>query len=294
MMRIAVIDIGTNTFHLLVVERSASGRISHLYRDRQYVFLGEGGPGFIGPEAYRRGIQALEAFARRKELLSVDKVVAIGTSALRNASNSREFIEDVYRKTKIRIEVIDGQREAYYIYRGVEQTLVEKSTHDLIMDVGGGSVELIYTNEGKMLWASSYRIGISVLYELTKGEVRTKESRNQLLHFLEEQFSHRPIDTRGNAIERLIGASGTFEVIANLVEDQNILIGVANETFLGYYNEVLKLDLEARLRHPKIPTERAKYISVALFLVEYILKRLDRPKLFVSRYAMKEGIVLEV
>ena len=124
-MRIAVIDLGTNTFNLLIAESRNDGGFTALYNEKLPVRLGEGGinSGVILPAAYMRGIEAMDTYAESIRQWKVDKKLAFATSAMRNASNGNQFVADVLNRTGIQITTISGAEEAGYIYEGVKQAL---------------------------------------------------------------------------------------------------------------------------------------------------------------------------
>ncbi|MBL7775172.1 MAG: guanosine-5'-triphosphate,3'-diphosphate pyrophosphatase, partial [Saprospiraceae bacterium] len=141
----AVIDLGTNTFHLLIAERDPAGAWSALHRDRLFVRLAESGIHHIGPAAYARGLEALLRFRQQldRHAIAPETVLAYGTAALRTAANASDFLAELRRQTGIRAEVIDGHREAQLIFQGVRQAVPFPDNRVLVMDIGGGSVELI-------------------------------------------------------------------------------------------------------------------------------------------------------
>ena len=107
----------------------------------------------------------LKSFRIILDKLQIKKVKAIGTAALRTASNGQEFIDTVKKKYNISIELIDGNREAELIYKGVILAIPFQEKNYLLMDIGGGSVEFIIANKNKVLWAKSFPIGVAVLYK---------------------------------------------------------------------------------------------------------------------------------
>src|SRR5258708_31195750 len=119
--RVAVMDLGTNTFHLLIVEGSSSN-FNEIVREQDSVKLGEGGinKGFIQSDSFERGIKTMLRFNQLIIKHHVNKVKAIATSALRSAANGQGFIDEVKAKTGINIEIIDGDMEAAFIYKGIK------------------------------------------------------------------------------------------------------------------------------------------------------------------------------
>ncbi|RZL51322.1 MAG: exopolyphosphatase, partial [Pedobacter sp.] len=162
-MRIALIDLGTNTFHLLIAEIKQK-KFDILYKTNVPVKLGEGriNDNIIIPNAFERGINCLETFAKTIKNYHVDKVKATATSAVRSAENGQDFVKVVKEKTAIEIEIISGDEEAELIYQGVK---LSGGIQDLslIMDIGGGSVEFILCDTQNLIWKKSYNIGAARL-----------------------------------------------------------------------------------------------------------------------------------
>src|SRR5437868_339600 len=136
--RVAVMDLGTNTFHLLIAEGSETDFFKPVVHIHEGVKLGEGGinSGLIAPTPFKRGISAMQKFAVLIKENNVDAIKAIATSALRNASNGHEFIEQVRNTTGIEIAVIDGDLEAGFIYKGIKAAHCMNGSNSLIMDIG--------------------------------------------------------------------------------------------------------------------------------------------------------------
>ncbi|NJK83906.1 MAG: hypothetical protein HC912_08960 [Saprospiraceae bacterium] len=152
MNRYAVIDLGTNTFHLLIVEQNRQ----KLYQERQFVKLAENGIEHISAAPFQRGIETMLHFHRVLKKFDVQQVQAFGTAALRTAHNGSAFIEEVEEATGIEIQLISGEREAALIQKGVAQAIPATDAHSLIMDIGGGSVEFILANQHEVFWAQSF------------------------------------------------------------------------------------------------------------------------------------------
>ena len=143
-MKTAIIDLGTNTFNLLIVEGDQT-----LFKTKIAVKLGEGGitNNFIAEEPYRRGLAALKKHIETIKHYKVERTLAFATSAIRSATNGAVFVKEVKKKLGLNIEVIDGNKEAELIYLGVQQALDLGQENNLIMDIGGGSTEFIICNK---------------------------------------------------------------------------------------------------------------------------------------------------
>ena len=152
--RKAVIDIGTNTFHLLIAEIKENQEIKVIFKKTIPVKLGEGGveKGLIAEAAYQRGIDALIDFRKDLNQYQIKNIKATATAAVRDAANGKDFIDEALAKADIKITIIDGLKEAEYIYLGAKASGVLDQENVLIMDIGGGSVEFIIANDHQIFW----------------------------------------------------------------------------------------------------------------------------------------------
>ncbi|MFT5167651.1 MAG: exopolyphosphatase/guanosine-5'-triphosphate,3'-diphosphate pyrophosphatase [Saprospiraceae bacterium] len=296
--RYAVIDLGTNTFHLLIAEKNALGTFNELYRNRFFVKLAENGIQTIGDLPFERGLNAIKAFKKILEEYEVSTFNAFGTAALRTASNGLDFINKLYLETGIKIQLIPGDREADLIYKGVRQAVELSSDQALIMDIGGGSVEFILADQTGVKWAQSFPVGVSVLYnDFHKTDPISTNEKDVLFYHLNKQLSPLLEQLKSCTPSTLIGASGTFDVLESIlckvkVNEVHGLVKVAD--FYPIYDQLLKTNLQQRFKMPEIPDSRAEMIIVALLLIHFILEKTAIQMISVSAYAMKEGMLLEL
>ncbi len=298
MKKNAVIDLGTNTFHLLVVRPNADGSFTELYRERKYIKLGENGVERIGDAPYLRGVKALLDFSELLKEYAVDDVRVFGTAALRTASNGAEFVTEIKEKTDLDITLISGDEEARLIYLGVRQAVSFDSGVGMIMDIGGGSVEFIIADEAKIYWAQSFPIGVSVLKNRfhKKEPISTLEIEH-LRKYLSQTLEPLKEALKDKQVNNLIGASGTFDVLEMILIEEKLSdlhseLSVAD--FEPLYQEFVKTTLEERLQMSNLPNDRAEMIIVALILIDYIIQLAKIEKITISAYAMKEGMLAEM
>jgi exopolyphosphatase/guanosine-5'-triphosphate,3'-diphosphate pyrophosphatase len=298
MKKIAVIDLGTNTFHLLIVNPSMDGSFTELYRERKYIKLGENGVEKIGEAPYARGVKALLEFSQILEKYAVDDIRVFGTAALRTASNGVQFVSEIKEKTNLDITLISGDEEARLIYLGVRQAISFGSDIGMIMDIGGGSVEFIIADAEKIYWAQSFPVGVSVLKNtfhenepISPAEIdNVRKHLSQTLEPLKEVLKDYPVNN-------LIGASGTFDVLEMILVKEKISdfhSEISAADFEPLYQNFLKTTLEERLQMPDLPRDRADMIIVALILIDYIVDLAKIEKITISAYAMKEGMLSEM
>ncbi len=220
----AVIDIGTNTFHLNIANVLPNNKIVFIYKTYKAVKLGEGGinQGIITPDAYKRGVNALLIFNKTIAKYPVGKVIALATSAVRDAQNGEEFIADILQKTGISIQTISGDKEAELIYEGTKAALNLTKNTFLIMDIGGGSVEFILCNQTQIFWKQSFKIGAARLMDLFMKndpllQVDIQSIENHLNLNLFELFE--ACETFKPQV--LVGTAGSFESYTEIINTQN-------------------------------------------------------------------------
>jgi len=298
MIKKAVIDLGSNTFHLLIVEISGDKKFEAIYRKRVFTGLSDGGIKTIKNEKIDLGLSTLHEFKKTLDQYGNPELRVIGTAVLRQAENRHLFIDKATKILNTPIEIIDGHQEADYIFKGI--TLLDDfntGTH-LVMDIGGGSTEFILIKNGEKIWSKSYLLGVGVLHELFHKSEPISEHELSLmnshilhtlsdLNFMIEKF--KPTT--------LAGASGSFEVLQTMVglDPENIKATlVAPDMFYTICNRIVSSDENQRSKIEGLPIERVKLIVVGMALKKIICDMVQPEKIIVSPYALKEGVLREM
>ncbi len=303
--RIAVMDLGTNTFHLLIAEKAANGfqTILHI---TEAVKLGEGGmkDGLINAEAFKRGLKTMELFAEKIRIKEASQVRAVATSAIRSTKNGNDFINEVKKRTGIEIEVIDGLQEAGLIYKGVKSSGILSAEKALILDIGGGSVEFILCDEQEIYWKQSFEIGAQRLRQLFhQTDPITLENIQKLNHYLDEQLQMLFLSIKKQDVQNLIGSSGSFETYAEMIEvEKGNSFNIQNIKTYNFkiddFNEVANWLQDSthqeRLAKKSIIPLRVDMIVVASLITSFIMQKLEIQKLSMTTYSLKEGVLAEM
>jgi exopolyphosphatase/guanosine-5'-triphosphate,3'-diphosphate pyrophosphatase len=300
--RIAIIDMGTNTFHLLLAKWTGD-ETSIFYKEKFPVKIGSGGisQGIIAPAAYERALKALSSFKHIMEKHQVSRVYAAATSAVRNASNGLQLAEEIYHTTGIRVNIISGDKEAELIYRGVKCAMDLGSDNSMVMDIGGGSVEFIICNAKKIFWKGSFEIGAQRLVDLFhKSDPVSREELHRLIVFLDEKLA--PVFEAASFFKpaTLVGSSGSFDTLASIdIHSKGLSFDIENEkeyaipvkTFETIYQQIIHKNKEQRMLIPGMIEMRVDMIVVACALTSHVIQRLSIKNIRVSTYALKEGIL---
>jgi exopolyphosphatase/guanosine-5'-triphosphate,3'-diphosphate pyrophosphatase len=300
--RVAVMDLGTNTFHLLIASGTAHNyqEIVHLHES---VKLGEGGinKGYILPEAFARGINTMQQFQQQIEANEVEQVRAIATSALRSASNGTDFINEVKAKTGISIEIIDGAQEAEFIYNGVRLCGCLSACSSLIMDIGGGSVEFILGNAENIIYKQSFEIGAARLMDLFhRTDPIPPASIEALNLYLEDKLGYLFKAVANYKVEALIGSSGAFETFAGLIEidngrefdlKKNVSYTFNESELLALTNQLIQSTHQQRAGNKAIIPVRVDMIVVASLITRFIMHKLQISNVMMCTNSLKEGVL---
>ena len=300
--KIAIIDMGTNTFHLLIAAEDEKGQYHITHRERLAVKIGKGGinEGYITENGLSRALEAMHSFRRTIDKEGVGETYAFGTSALRNASNREEILKKIEIETGIDANIISGDVEAEYIYRGVRYSLDMGDEKSLIVDIGGGSVECIIGNSTQIFWKESFEIGAQRLLEkYQKNDPITKPE----IDILDQHFK-KALKTLFEALQKhktsiLIGASGTFDTLSNIfcyqrdiaMTDSQTETPLTLEAFYEIHEALISKNRAQRMQIPGMIEMRVDMIVVACCLVRYILSRHSFVRIRVSTYSLKEGVL---
>jgi exopolyphosphatase/guanosine-5'-triphosphate,3'-diphosphate pyrophosphatase len=299
MTKIAVIDSGTNTSSLIIFELLADNSFRKIVKESFYVQMAENGIETISNAAIERVKNAYLKFAEIISEHKVEHIKAIGTAAFRVASNGAELAEEVYNCSAIQIEVIDGKREAELIFAGVSQTLPNDGLNNLIIDIGGGSVEFMIGNRNQCLWRESFQLGAALLSEKFKisDPIHVEEIRN-LSNYIQQKLQPLSEAVSLYPVHRLVAASGTLDALANLLGiefSKNDLTTISATDFNSVLDKIIFSSYEQRLEMPNMMFSRAKLLPIALILFKAVLKNNNIAfPIYLSANALHEGILVKI
>lgn len=291
-MRKAIIDLGTNTFNLLIAEVS-EGTFQILHSEKDGVAIGMGGinENTIAPASWDRAIKTLMKFKKVCSEHNVTSIRAIGTSALRSANNAQGFVDEVGFCTGINIEIISGLEEAAMIYDGVCWSY-DFSKEGVIMDIGGGSTEFVWANNQGIINALSLDIGVSRMYQsLTLSDPLTQEDIFLIEQWLEEKVNGA-LDNKN--CDLLIGASGTFETFYELHFQRPFTskleaLKIEKSDLEAIIQEIIDSTLLEREQNEFIIPIRKKMAPIAAVKTRWVMKKLGVKEILISPCSLKEG-----
>ncbi len=306
-MRIAILDLGTNTFNLLVAETNPDKKYQILLNNKIPVKLGKGGidKREIKSDAKLRGINAIEKHLQTINELKTEKITAYGTSAIRTARNGDQFIKSIRDKFSIPVEIISGEREAELIYYGVRQTVNLNDEKYLILDIGGGSNEMIIADTRQIYWKKSYPLGVARLIDKFKpSDPITIEEIEFISNYLEEKMVDFFDEFRRHKVTTLVGASGSFETFTAMIREETVAetgtdnLPLATEIdlsdFENLYQKLINSTLKERKQMKGLESYRIDMIVIAALIVKFLMSKLKLQRILQSNFSLKEGALWEI
>lgn len=304
MTRIAIIDMGTNTFHLLIADAGPTGsRI--IYRDQEAVKIGMAGinEGIISEGGVNRAILAMQKFKHKIDQCPASKVYAFGTSAFRNAANGVLLAEKIKSLTGISVHIISGDQEADFIYAGVRAACDLDEEATLIMDIGAGSVEYIIADQKQIFWKQSFEIGGQRLLEkFQKHDPIDIGEINALDLFLEKSLSPLLKAFEKFKPEILVGSSGSFDTLSEIYCIRKDIrrtsdepeTALSEEGFYEIYHELICKNRNERMQIKGMIEMRVDMIVVSSCLIRFVLEKHKFKRIRVSTYSLKEGVLAQI
>lgn len=306
-MPFAVIDLGTNTWNLLIAEPGPDKSFKVLWDEKVPVKLGKGGISkkIILPDAMQRGLDALKHHQETIRRFHAEPVEVIATSAFRTASNGEEFCALIYQQTGLEVNIVSGSREAELIFNGIRASVPLGDDSVLVLDIGGGSNEFIIGNGYDIFWKKSYKLGIARLLEVIKpSDPILPEEISRSFSYFSEKMKDLSGTIQYYTIHTLVGAAGSFETFAAMLHyadphkfkmpEQNGYMEISPADFDLLYEQLIHSTHEERLNMKGLEPMRAEMIVLAAVFVKFVLSNYGIRRILQSNYSLKEGVASEL
>lgn len=301
--RIAAIDLGTNSFHAVLVDIYPDGSFRTVDKLKEMVILAEKGlENRLSEDAMQRGLEALKRIKFLCDSQNVETILAFATSAIREAENGGDFIHLVNVEAGIKVRAISGKMEAEMIGYAVRHGVALSEEMVLMVDIGGGSVEFIVGNEKELIYFTSLKLGVArMAAKFVHSDPITAEEISALDEHFEEELQEVAEVVKKHKVRTIIGSSGTMENIAAMVAGRNSItakislneLEFSSADFLDFYEEFIGKDHSERLKEKNLEEKRVDIINPGLVLLKYLLEEYEIEKIRISESALREGMILK-
>ncbi len=304
MPRYAAIDIGSNSLRMLAAEAAPGAPLKILGSDRVVTRLGESvfRTGRVSPEAMETVGKALQMMAQQYKRLDVAGVRAVATSAIRDAGNQHEFLFRASQAIGAPVEIISGQEESRLIHLGVQSRWPHSRQSMLLIDIGGGSAETIYSENGRLQEAFSKPLGAVRLAQLfIRSDPPTPGELNRMEQYIEEKLAPVVERFHGKKWDRAVVTSGTAAAVVCTINrvgrakiDQADQLRASTAQVRRLYEELCREDLAGRRRHTGIGPKRAEIIIPGAACLLRIMQDFDLPSVYYSAAGLRDGIIADL
>ncbi len=303
-MRIAAVDLGSNSFHLVVAEVRPDGTFEPLIREKEMLRLGDvvSREGVVTPEATEAAVQTVRRFRLLAEAAGATEILACATSALRSASNGDAVLDLIETEAGVSADVIDGLEEARLIFTAIRTAVLIDPGPALCFDLGGGSVEIMVGDTTGLHWAASERLGVARLSaEYVRSDPISKGDRRRLREHLVEILGPLAVDVMRFEPKLAIGSSGTLEDIANMVaarRDESVprslnQLSFSREEFEPLHHELVRSTSAQRKSIKGLDAKRNDLIVAGAEFLATAMELFEVDELTISEWALREGMVLD-
>src|SRR5215471_12826741 len=302
-MRIAAIDIGTNSLHMIVVRVRPDLSFEVIDREKEMVRLGAGGLDgrALTLEAMHAALQVLSKFRRLADSHRVDEIIAVATSATREAENGSEFLQAIVAKTGIRARVISGTEEARLIHQAAVYGVGIAGDVAIVIDIGGGSVEITRGSGPNMDTGRSFKLGVIRLTErFIKSDPLTPRDERKLRRYIDGELGKYASQLARDGFDRVIGTSGTIQslgavALADRGWSSTTLRNrrISAKQVRRAQKQLVARDIQERLRVPGLEPRRADLAVAGSILLDAFLRRPGPPEITLCDLSLREGLILD-
>lgn len=302
-MKIAAIDLGSNSFHLIIAGTGTSGGFHVITGEKDMVRLGSRtlSRGRLPAAAMRRGLDVLRAYKRLTVTHGVDKVIAVATSAIREAGNGEDFLDRVGRETGLWPRAISGEQEARLVYLAALHSIHLEGKRTLLLDIGGGSVEAALGTGTRPDVVVSEKLGVLRMGErFVKSDPLSARDERRLVKRVEETIAPHAERLRQAGFDCVVGTSGTIlslGALAREAEDGSRPetlhhVTVRTESLHAVRKRLVSMDLKERLKLRGLDPSRADIIVPGAIILDTILQRLGAREVILCEWGLREGVLL--
>jgi exopolyphosphatase/guanosine-5'-triphosphate,3'-diphosphate pyrophosphatase len=301
-MRIAAIDVGSNSVHMIVCQVRPDASFEVVDREKDMIRLGAGAVNGKLPETnLATALASLAKFRRLAESHGVDEIVVAATSAIREADNGTDLITQARRQLGLRVRVISGVEEARLIHLSAAYAIGIGSSRGVVLDIGGGSTEVTLGTAARMESGRSFKLGaIRLAEKFAASDPLSRRDEDRLIRHIARETAGFLTQLRRRGFHRVIGTSGTIQALGGLAFGANapkpddvrrVVVPAVDISRLR--QSLVEMSLDERLNMPGLDPRRADLAAVGAILLDELLIRLRAKELTLCDFALREGLILE-
>ena len=301
--RIAAIDLGTNSFHAVLVDIYPDGSFRTIDKLKEMVILAEKGmENYLSESAMERGLEGLKRIKFLCDSQNVEYILACATSAIREAKNGGDFIQRANDELGIKVRAISGTMEAEMIGYAIRHSIALNEEMVLMVDIGGGSVEFIVGNSDQFHYFTSIKLGVARMAAqfINSDPISKKEIGHLQDHFrlglreVAKVLEKYPVKT-------IIGSSGTMENVAAMIAHRSskpTIISLnefvySKEDFRFFYDDFIKLNKKKRLKEKYLEEKRVDIINPGIVLIKFLIDEFNIENVKISEAALRDGMIID-
>ncbi len=303
-MKLGILDIGTNSIHIMIAEIGRDMTFEIVGRAKDMTRLGDGTlkTGFIARDKLDRAVGVIKHFAQLGKNRGVSKILGVATAAVRESSNGGEFLDRVQRECGIKVRTVTGDEESRLIYLSVRHFMDLGSRHSLILDIGGGSAELIAATTREMAYARSVKLGGARLKDLFITDTPVPKSDHQRIHrHIEETLEPTLEELRRFPLGAVVGTSGTLinlgSVISEARDDEPLTnpqgFSFSIDDLRDVHKRLAKADADELDAIKGLDPERKDMLLPGACLVLHVMEALKLESVTLCDKAIREGMILD-
>lgn len=299
MEKVGIIDLGSNTARLVIVDMFTDGHYVVVDELKESVRLGQDmdRDGFLKPQRIAETIRTLKMFKRLCDARNVDRIIAVGTAAVRRAKNQRSFLDEIQVSCNITIRVLSEEEEAVLVYRGVINSM--EVPKGLILEIGGGSTKIIYYNRRNLLNYANLPFGAVTLTDLFASDATPEEASRHVEEFFTEQLKKLPWLSEVDPETQVIGVGGSFRNLFKITKmvrkyplDTPHNFHLPTEDFVAVYDMLRVLDVDKRKKIKGLSPKRADIMPAAMAIVKSFVDYMNVQEFAISGCGLREGLML--
>ncbi|RDY20655.1 Ppx/GppA phosphatase family protein [Criibacterium bergeronii] len=302
-MKVATIDIGTNSMRLLLADYENENIVSNK-KVAKVTKIGRGVDQnkLLSEQAINENVNVLEEFVKTAKQNKAEKIAVMATSALRDAKNSEEFLEKAYERTGIRVTILSGDMEAKLGFMGIK-SLLDPHDYSLTVDIGGGSTEFIVGDvTGEIIFAKSENIGCVRLTEkFLKSDPPTDFEISCMTDYMNQVFEDTFEVIRKYKISQVIGIGGTFTSLSSMLQHLEVYNPLKVhksklyiDDVVSLYDELAAMPLSYKQTIVGLQAKRADVIFAGVAIIKCIMQHLGTNVVTVSEFDNLEGLIFEI